>query len=316
MVPHLPAPFVLCPRQGIVLLVPTLVVATALGCGHRRSSLRPVYVSPAPSCAPGAVVPGATTTVPATSTPSVLEPTTPSFDTSAPPAATVTPPRPTAPMSEEPELNTIPPDSSSVPSVPKLQPPTSNGSVKTGRRSPSGRLRQASLREDLISYVNDPGDLFQPPKAERPWKYVVLHHSASASGSYDQIDREHRKSHGWDGCGYHFVIGNGTGSPDGQIEVAQRWVNQKQGIHCHDGKSPDMSEYGIGICLVGDLDNAPPTSRQIAAAKALVAYLGARYHIPTEQIGTHANLAASPTACPGKHFPVQAILGARNLAQR
>jgi N-acetylmuramoyl-L-alanine amidase len=316
MVPHQSAPFVLRPRRGMVLLVPALVVATALGCGHRRSSLRPVYVSPAPSCSPGAVVPGATTTAPAATTPSVLEPAAPSFDTSAAPSSTVAPPRPTAPRSEEPELNPVAPDSSSVPSVPKLQPPTSNGSVKTGRRSPSGRLRQAGLRERLIPYVNDPGDLFQPPKAERPWKYVVLHHSAGASGSYDQIDREHREAHGWDGCGYHFVIGNGTGSPDGRIEVARRWVDQRHGIHCRDGKSPDMSEYGIGICLVGDLDNAPPTPRQIAAAKALVAYLGARYQIPAEQIGTHANLAAAPTACPGKHFPIQAILGARDLARR
>jgi hypothetical protein len=238
------------------------------------------------------------------------------------PAATLTPPsspRPEAPPTAEPdyqELTPAGPGSSAVPAVPRLQQPIPNGSAKTGLRSPSGRLRQAGLREGLAPYVNDPGDLFQPPKAERPWKYVVLHHSAKSSGSYDQIDREHRDTHGWDGCGYHFVIGNGTGSPDGQIEVAQRWVNQKHGIHCRDGKNSDVSEYGIGICLVGDLDDAPPTPRQIAAAKALVAYLGVRYQIPAGQIGTHAQLAATPTACPGKHFPAQAILGNRSLVRR
>jgi hypothetical protein len=238
------------------------------------------------------------------------------------PAGTTTPPAPSRPErspTAEPgyqELSPADPGSSAVPAVPKLQSPTPNNSAKTGLRSPSGRLRQVGLREGLLPYVNDPGDLFQPPKAERPWKYVVLHHSAKSSGSYDQIDREHREEHGWDGCGYHFVIGNGTGSPDGQIEVAQRWVKQKHGIHCRDGKNPDVSEYGIGICLVGDLDDSPPTPRQIAAAKALVAYLGARYHIPADQIGTHTQLAASPTACPGKHFPVAAILGTGTVAQR
>src|SRR5262249_43225647 len=70
---------------------------------------------------------------------------------------------------------------------------------------------------------NGAKELFYPDKADRPWRYIVLHHSASAVGNYDEIDREHRKQLGYDGCGYHFVIGNGNGSGDGQIEVARRW---------------------------------------------------------------------------------------------
>lgn len=177
-------------------------------------------------------------------------------------------------------------------------------------------MRQASLRDTVRPYVNDPDDLFLPPKADRPWKYIVLHHSANASGSYDQIDREHRKVLGWDGCGYHFVIGNGTGSPDGQIEVARRWSEQKHGVHCRNGKHPNVNEYGIGICLVGDLDEAPPSPRQVAAAKALIAYLGSRYVIATDHVGTHAELAQTPTACPGKLFPTQTVLGTKNVASR
>ena len=179
-----------------------------------------------------------------------------------------------------------------------------------------GRVRQAALREELGHYVNDPDDLFSPPKADRPWKFVVLHHSASSSGGYGSIDREHRKRLGWDGCGYHFVIGNGSETPDGRIEVAQRWVNQKLGVHCRDGKDPDMSEYGIGICLVGDLESTPPTEKQVAAARALVAYLGDRYHIAADHTETHAHLANSPTTCPGRLFPAQAILHPSGLALR
>jgi hypothetical protein len=172
------------------------------------------------------------------------------------------------------------------------------------------------LRDRVGPFVNDPEGLFAPPKADRPWKYIVLHHSASPSGGYNSIDREHRKRLGWDGCGYHFVIGNGTETPDGRIEVAQRWVNQKLGVHCRDGKSPDVSEYGIGICLVGDLESSPPTPRQVAAARALVAYLGDRYRIAPGRTETHAHLAASPTPCPGRLFPAQAILGTKGLALR
>jgi hypothetical protein len=150
-------------------------------------------------------------------------------------------------------------------------------------------------------------ELFYPNKADRPWRYIVLHHSASASGNYDQIDREHRKILGYDGCGYHFVIGNGLGSTDGQIEVAQRWNNQKQGIHCRNARSQDMDEYGIGICLVGDLDQQPPTPRQVEATRALVDYLSRRYRIESSHVSTHSHFAATPTVCPGKFFPVQLI---------
>jgi N-acetyl-anhydromuramyl-L-alanine amidase AmpD len=169
-----------------------------------------------------------------------------------------------------------------------------------------------TLKSRVEPFVNDPNDLFLPPKADRPWRYVVLHHSAHLTGSYAQIDREHRKNLGTDGCGYHFVIGNGSESPDGQIEVARRWSDQKAGAHCRDARSPDVNDYGIGICLIGDLDKAPPTARQIEAARALVDYLRDRYGISSDHVGTHAVLAQNPTVCPGKNFPVQAILGGRS----
>ena len=151
--------------------------------------------------------------------------------------------------------------------------------------------------------MDDPADLLQPPKADRRWQYIVLHHSAHPTGSYAQIDRDHRQVKGFSGCGYHFVVGNGSESPDGRIEVARRWSEQKAGAHCRDGKHPDVNDYGIGICLVGDLDNEPPTPKQVEAARVLVAYLRERYGIPGPNVGTHARLATGPTDCPGRHFP-------------
>ena len=174
----------------------------------------------------------------------------------------------------------------------------------TVRRAGSGDRLRPFLAESTAN------ELFYPNKVDRPWRYIVLHHSASARGNLDQIDGEHRKILGYDGCGYHFVIGNGQGSGDGQIEVAQRWNNQKQGVHCRNARSQDVDEYGIGICLVGDLDRQPPTPRQVAAAQALISYLGQRYHIESGNIATHAHLAATPTVCPGKFFPTQSILAA------
>lgn len=242
---------------------------------------------------------------------------------------------PKAVIGDEPELNMNPsqstrPRSPQVPSSPvpankpALQPPSTSptSSLKTtnGIRtaSASGPRRQASAQQRLTPYFGESGgnELFYPSKADRPWKYIVLHHSANTTGNYDQIDHEHRKVLGYDGCGYHFVIGNGTGSEDGQIEVAQRWVNQKHGVHCRNAKNAEVDEYGIGICFVGDLDKEPPTLRQVAAAKALIAYLSTRYGIARSHVETHAHLAATPTVCPGKHFPIEALLAASPRARK
>jgi N-acetyl-anhydromuramyl-L-alanine amidase AmpD len=175
-----------------------------------------------------------------------------------------------------------------------------------------------SAQERLRPFLGESGgnELFYPNKADRPWQYIVLHHSANPEGSYDQIDGEHRKVLGYDGCGYHFVIGNGTGSEDGRIEVAQRWVNQKHGVHCRNAKNAAVDEYGIGICLVGDLDKQAPTPRQVAAAKALVAYLAARYRIASDRVETHTHIAATPTVCPGRYFPMNALLAASPRSAR
>ncbi len=244
-------------------------------------------------------------------------------------------PPPSAKIVTEPEYDEIPPSptpqrnntkppagtgASKPAPAPTLEAPNSGASPQTWNTdtpraqrvnaAASPTSRRTALGERLQPFVagSSASELFYPNKADRPWRYIVLHHSASVSGNYDQIDQEHRKILGYDGCGYHFVIGNGTGSGDGQIEVAQRWNSQKQGVHCRNARSHDVDEYGIGICLVGDLDKQPPTPRQVAAGQALVDYLSHHYHIEPAHISTHSHLAATPTVCPGKFFPAQSIL--------
>jgi len=127
---------------------------------------------------------------------------------------------------------------------------------------------------------------------------VVIHHSATPSGSAAAFDREHRAK-GWDELGYHFVIGNGNGTADGQIEIGPRWRKQKYGAHA---KTPDnrYNEYGIGICLVGNFDGSLPTRAQMDALARLTAWLQAEYSIPAERVITHKD--TKPTACPGRLF--------------
>ncbi len=319
------APFV--PRA--VRLAAFCVVVASLGCnGHRRGSMKPVYVGPAVPAATGSSSVILDDPIPSTTPPAIddadvdpkLTPARPPMDSNVSPSRNGSPP-PAAAPADEPGLQ-LPanpsrdrsPKSNIIP--PELNGPAASRGTTSGRQASASRSKLVSAREKVRPFVNDPDDLFQPPKADRPWKFIVVHHSAQATGSYDQIDREHRKIQGWDGCGYHFVIGNGTGSPDGQVEVARRWSNQKHGLHCKNAANPDVNEYGIGICLIGNFDDAPPTPKQIAAARALVAYLEERYKVPTEAIGTHAELAGTASACPGKNFPEEQIFGSKHLAAK
>ena len=65
----------------------------------------------------------------------------------------------------------------------------------------------------------------------RDWQWIVVHHAAQSSGDAASIGRVHRDVNKWDGLGYHFVIGNGTQSGDGEIEVGFRWREQREGAH-------------------------------------------------------------------------------------
>ena len=296
-------------RWPFLMAVAALLLPAFSGCSHhKRTALRPVYASPAvvapspcPSgnCGGGAAATTTTTITPGFDDGGISRPSSPSARPISPPKSGV---------DGEPQLSPIAPTSSVKPSY--GSPPS------TSRKINRGAPTRTALKAGVEPFVDDAGDLFAPPKADRPWKYVVLHHSATPAGSYAQIDRDHRQARGFTGCGYHFVIGNGTESPDGQIEVATRWADQKGGAHCRDAKSADVNEYGIGICLIGNFDGTEPTPRQIQATRALVAYLKDRYEIPADRVGTHEHVAQGPTACPGRQFPTAAILADRDLAAR
>jgi N-acetyl-anhydromuramyl-L-alanine amidase AmpD len=140
---------------------------------------------------------------------------------------------------------------------------------------------------------------WRPDGPERPWRYIVIHHSATPTGSADEFDRVHRAL-GWDELGYHFVIGNGTGSGNGEVEVGSRWSKQKHGAHARVAGHPEYNDVGIGICLVGNFDMTVPTEAQMASLARLVRYLADRYGIPRSRIYGHGQLKA--TDCPGRHF--------------
>ncbi len=139
-----------------------------------------------------------------------------------------------------------------------------------------------------------------PLYPSRKWKYIIIHHSATDEGSSLYFDKYHQ-SKGWEGIGYHFVIGNGTkGKQDGQIEDSPRWIKQENGSHC---RASDMNEKAIGICLVGNFNKERVSEKQMASLVYLVNLLRRNYRIPVRNILGHGQVRGAKTECPGKKFP-------------
>ena len=138
----------------------------------------------------------------------------------------------------------------------------------------------------------------------REWMWIVVHHSATPTGGSRAFDKAH-KAKGWDGLGYDFVIGNGTDTPDGAIEVGYRWPIQAQGAHAY---TPDerFNMHGIGICLVGNFDLGAPSSKQLASLAKLAAYLADTYHIKQTDIIGH-KMTGKQTDCPGSQTNIAEI---------
>jgi N-acetyl-anhydromuramyl-L-alanine amidase AmpD len=147
-----------------------------------------------------------------------------------------------------------------------------------------------------------------PAVAMRPWRAIVVHHSGSRRDTTASIDRWHRKR-GWDGIGYHFVIGNGREMPAGQIDPTFRWWQQREGAHA--GSSPQskpLNETGIGICLIGNFNEDQPedyqTERLVELCATLIRHLPGL--TPASIIG-HRDVPGKDTDCPGKLFDVERI---------
>jgi N-acetyl-anhydromuramyl-L-alanine amidase AmpD len=153
---------------------------------------------------------------------------------------------------------------------------------------------------------------FKKSEAYRGWKYIVIHHSATSKGSVKSFHRYHTKQ-GYGGIAYHFVIGNGNGMKDGKIQQTFRWKQQIAGTHVS-VNSWEHNVFGIGVCLVGNLEKTPPTDAQIRALKRLIVKLKHKYLIRDRNILGHKHVRyddasgkQEQTACPGKRFSLKRV---------
>ncbi len=144
------------------------------------------------------------------------------------------------------------------------------------------------------------------PVKRRRWQFIVVHNSGTRQGNARVFDYYHRHVRRMqNGLAYHFVIGNGTSTGDGQIEIGDRWRRQINGGHVH---SDYLNNISLGICLVGDFNRDQPTRAQLDACEELIRYLRDRCG-KTERgpipVKPHRDINPPrwPTDCPGDAFP-------------
>jgi hypothetical protein len=139
------------------------------------------------------------------------------------------------------------------------------------------------------------------PVQRARWKFVIVHNSGTRQGSARVFDYYHRHVRRMrNGLAYHFVIGNGTSTRNGQIEIGERWIRQMSGGHVH---SDYMNSIGLGICLVGDFNRDQPTRAQLEACEELIKYLQERCGRMAVRPHREVNPPRWATDCPGDVFP-------------
>jgi N-acetyl-anhydromuramyl-L-alanine amidase AmpD len=129
------------------------------------------------------------------------------------------------------------------------------------------------------------------------WKYVYIHHSRSTASNTTNITQPNGE------LSDHFIIGNGDGLADGEVQMGQRW-EQQQSAHAP-VRGTQIDPACISICVVGDFDQSRPTPTQIRRLAQLVNAIQARYRIPLSNVA----LADQPksVAGVGRFFPVTAF---------
>ena len=127
------------------------------------------------------------------------------------------------------------------------------------------------------------------------WHGIFIHHSRGLSGSAQSLGDANGTL-----CD-HFVIGNGDGCADGEIQRGWRWDHQLP-----PGKITGLTSIRpdcISICLVGDFNQGRPTPTQQRRLEQLVSFLQERLHIHQDRISVHPETGTE--AGVGAYFPTR-----------
>jgi len=112
------------------------------------------------------------------------------------------------------------------------------------------------------------------------WNRIEIYYSDTKAGNIEQLASLGGLTNPED-INCHFVICNGLGAADGQIQPTEKWQRQWSII-------PERSRYDssqtIRICIISDGKTTLPTDFQIKREDALVEGLNRKFNIQPESI--------------------------------
>ncbi len=163
-------------------------------------------------------------------------------------------------------------------------------------------LAPQPLAPDLpqtLAAVESPDGMEQIFQTDAPvnragWKYIYIRHSKTPSGDAVSL------TGGRGDPGDHFVICNGKGAADGEIQLTPRWLAQLSALPPAGAESIDPA--CISICLIGDHDRTQPTPIQLRRLSRLVTTLQSQLRLPARNVIVQTTPGSPATA--GGKFPV------------
>ena len=141
----------------------------------------------------------------------------------------------------------------------------------------------------------------------RRWSSIVIHHSAGAYGTIaflQQVHRARQPNDPIDAIPYHYVIGNGSGLGVGVVSSDWRRDLNIWGAHVS-ANNPASNLFGLGVCLIGNLEERPAPPRQYQSLVELTRRLMSRYNITADSVTGHGMIEGELTKCPGRFFPME-----------
>jgi len=121
------------------------------------------------------------------------------------------------------------------------------------------------------------------------WKRIELFYSETRVGNIDWLASANGLKNPAD-LNCHFVVCNGYGGHDGEIQATEKWQRQ---LSAKPARNWHSEHETIRICIVADGRDVLPTDSQIKRVESLVESLSRRFNIPGQCVNYPGDVQAN-----------------------